>query len=228
MHGNQVVVLRATARWRTSNSPQLEQLCYTGQNVRASAALLRSMTLLWPIWRVLWTPTAPSGFGAIHMRCAFRGWEPSRPFTSASAYVKSNRKRSICSTPPSAGTACRGWSQPKAATPSWQVVDRKAAEFLVAALPHLRIKRAQALLCLEMRELKVVSRAARFANGRGVRGGGARPAWISEEMERLCSEIRQLNLVSGRFARLAADRPPEHPTGQSASTIDTSARSSAV
>lgn len=111
---------------------------------------------------------------------------------------------------------------------SWQVVDRRAAAFLVAVLPHLRIKRAQALLLLEMRELKVVSRAARFANGRGVRGGGARPAWISEEMERLCNEVRLLNRVTGRFARLAADRPAEGPTGQTASTIDTSARSSAV
>lgn len=84
---------------------------------------------------------------------------------------------------------------------SLQLVDRQAARLLTAVLPYLRIKRAQAELCLEMRKLKEESHRARFAHGRGHRGGGRRPEPITQEMERVRSAIVELNRVEGRASR---------------------------
>jgi hypothetical protein len=84
---------------------------------------------------------------------------------------------------------------------SWQVVDRMAATFLAAISPYLRIKRRQAELCVELRRLKDESRKARFAYGRGHRGGGPRPDDLTMAMADLRAEILRLNQVQGRAAR---------------------------
>jgi hypothetical protein len=84
---------------------------------------------------------------------------------------------------------------------SLQLVDRQASRLLCAVLPYLRIKKAQAELCLEMRRLKDESRKARFAYGRGHRGGGKRPDSISLAMEEVRAEIVRLNRVDDRSTR---------------------------
>lgn len=85
---------------------------------------------------------------------------------------------------------------------SWQVVDRMAATFLAAIAPYLRIKRRQAQLCVDLRRLKDESRKARFAYGRGHRGGGPRPDALAAAMAELRAEIMRLNRVKGRAARI--------------------------
>ncbi len=86
---------------------------------------------------------------------------------------------------------------------SLQLVDRKAAFLLAAVLPYLRIKRRQAELCLELRRLKEESRKARFAYGRGHRGGGKRPEAITAAMEEVHATIKALNRPDGRASRHA-------------------------
>lgn len=102
----------------------------------------------------------------------------------------------------------------------WQIGDRGAASCLTLVQPYLRIKRRQADLCLEMRRLKEESKRARFAVGRGHRGGGKRPVEITRSMERVHEEIAALNRVEGRFlGALAADNPSDSDAGE-ATTID--------
>jgi len=84
---------------------------------------------------------------------------------------------------------------------SLQIVDRMASTFLEAILPYLLIKRRQAELCIELRRLKDESRKARFAYGRGHRGGGPRPDALSAAMSELRAEIMRLNQVEGRATR---------------------------
>jgi hypothetical protein len=83
----------------------------------------------------------------------------------------------------------------------WQVVDRMAATLLLELIPYLRIKRRQAQICVELRELKDASRRARFAFGRGHRGGGRRPGALANKMAALREEILLLNKVDWRAAR---------------------------
>ncbi len=78
--------------------------------------------------------------------------------------------------------------------------DRRASQLLSAVLPYLRIKRRQAELCLELRRLKDASRQARFAYGRGHRGGGKRPEHLTAAMEAVRTEVMRLNRVEGRAA----------------------------
>jgi hypothetical protein len=75
---------------------------------------------------------------------------------------------------------------------SWQIVSRMAANVLVGVLPYLRIKRTQAELCLELRQLKDESAKARFASG-GRKGSWERPEAISIRMAELRAEILRLN-----------------------------------
>jgi hypothetical protein len=89
---------------------------------------------------------------------------------------------------------------------SWQIVDRMAATFLAAIGPYLRIKHRQAVLCVELRRLKDESRKARFAYGRGHRGGGARPDDLTVAMADLRAEILRLNQVEGRADRISLER----------------------
>ena len=102
---------------------------------------------------------------------------------------------------------------------SLQLVDRQATRLLAATLPYLRIKRGQAALCLELRRLKEESRRARFARGRGHRGGGKRPESISLAMERVRSAIVEMNRIEGRAIRHSTPSPlsssdhPEEPNG---------------
>ena len=86
---------------------------------------------------------------------------------------------------------------------SLQIVDRMASTFLAAIAPYLLIKRRQAELCIELRRLKDESRQARFAYGRGHRGGGPRPDSLTAAMTDLRAEIMRLNQVRGRAARIS-------------------------
>lgn len=88
---------------------------------------------------------------------------------------------------------------------SLQIVDRMAATFLAAILPYLLIKKRQAELCIELRRLKDESRKARFAYGRGYRGGGPRPDYLTAAMSDLRAEIMRLNQVEGRAGRIARE-----------------------
>lgn len=81
------------------------------------------------------------------------------------------------------------------------VGDRRASRLLTAVARYLRIKRGQAELCLELRRLKEESRRARFAYGRGHRGGGRRPTELSAAMDAVHSEMRRLNRVADRSIR---------------------------
>lgn len=83
---------------------------------------------------------------------------------------------------------------------SLEIVDRQAASLLGDVLPFLVIKRAQAQKCLELRNLKEQSRKARFAEGRGHRGAGPRPEWISAAMEQLFTDVAALNRRVGATA----------------------------
>ena len=83
------------------------------------------------------------------------------------------------------------------------LADRKASALLSAVLPYLRIKRGQAELCLALRKLKEDSRRARFAFGRGHRGGGRRPDALSAAMDAIHAEMLRLNRVDDRSVRRA-------------------------
>lgn len=89
---------------------------------------------------------------------------------------------------------------------SLTIADRQASRVLTAVAPYLRIKRRQAELCLEMRRLKEESRRARFAFGRGHRGGGRRPESISTAMEAVHAEIAKENRVDDRAVRHNPDQ----------------------
>ncbi len=90
---------------------------------------------------------------------------------------------------------------------SLQIVDRMAATFLAAIAPYLRIKRRQALLCVELRRLKDESRKARFAYGRGHRGGGRRSDTLTAAMGELRAEVMRLNRVDRSAVRIERDNP---------------------
>lgn len=77
----------------------------------------------------------------------------------------------------------------------WQVTDKKATVFLEAILPFLRIKKSQALTCLELRSLKTRSAKIRVAKGRGHVGAAPRDAGISLAMADLKNRISELNHV---------------------------------
>lgn len=78
---------------------------------------------------------------------------------------------------------------------SWQVTDLKAYHCLVALAPYLRIKQYQAANAMELRLLKDQSRKERTAFGRGHVGGSIRPIHISEAMEQLYQNAKELNRV---------------------------------
>jgi hypothetical protein len=77
----------------------------------------------------------------------------------------------------------------------WEVTNVKAADTLSALLPYLRIKRAQAENCLRLRYVKVVSKAARTAPGRGHVGSSVRSAEHGAAMEACYLRSRELNAV---------------------------------
>ena len=77
----------------------------------------------------------------------------------------------------------------------WQVTDLKAAAFLRAVLPYLRIKRRQAENCLDLRVVKDASKKQRVAKKRGHVGSASRSVEHSTEMQRLCDSARALNRV---------------------------------
>lgn len=77
----------------------------------------------------------------------------------------------------------------------WQVTDMKAAAFLRAVLPYLRIKRNQADNCLLLRAVKDASKKQRVAKKRGHVGSAPRSVEHSVEMQRLCDMGHTMNRV---------------------------------
>jgi hypothetical protein len=75
----------------------------------------------------------------------------------------------------------------------WQVSNRKAVACLLTVHPFLRIKRAQAENCFELRRLIAESRAYRMRSGRGHVGGASRPDAITVQMQALKMRAHQLN-----------------------------------
>lgn len=78
---------------------------------------------------------------------------------------------------------------------SWAATDLRAVACLTALLPYLRLKREQASNCLTLREIKVLSKAARVAHGRGHVGAAPRPAPLTARMQELYIAAKVLNSV---------------------------------
>lgn len=76
---------------------------------------------------------------------------------------------------------------------SWNATDLRAVACLRAVLPHLRVKRQQALNCLALRELKDQSKIARVAKGRGHMGSAPRLAETTAAMEALYAKAKAMN-----------------------------------
>ena len=76
---------------------------------------------------------------------------------------------------------------------SWAATDLRAVECLRALLPHLRIKREQALNCLALRETKEASKSAKNARNRGHVGAAPRPIALTEAMEASYARAKALN-----------------------------------
>lgn len=84
----------------------------------------------------------------------------------------------------------------------WQVTDQRAAIFLKAILPYLRIKKQQAQNCLELRKMKDASKRARVAFGRGHIGSARRPVHFTESMQQAYLRAKELNAVGVGERRL--------------------------
>jgi len=78
---------------------------------------------------------------------------------------------------------------------SWAVTDLKAVECLVALMPFLRVKRQQALNCVALRKIKIKSKKAKVACGRGHVGAAKRPQILTDAMESLYANAKRLNAV---------------------------------
>lgn len=78
---------------------------------------------------------------------------------------------------------------------TWECTNLKAATFLQAILPHLRIKVAQAENCLKLRMVKEKSKRSRVPAGRGHAGAAKRPVSLTDTMETLYLAAKNLNSV---------------------------------
>jgi hypothetical protein len=85
----------------------------------------------------------------------------------------------------------------------WEAKDAAAQRVLIAILPYLRIKRAQAENALVLRGLVAESKKARIAFGRGHVGSAPRPTHITEAMEQAYLRAKELNAVG-----VGERRPP--------------------
>lgn len=77
----------------------------------------------------------------------------------------------------------------------WGLTDRKACQCLWKLLPYLRIKKSQAMNCLDLRELKRTSKIVRTAYGRGHMGSSRRSQELSDQMEACYQKAKELNKV---------------------------------
>lgn len=80
----------------------------------------------------------------------------------------------------------------------WSVRDKIAENALRLLLPFLRIKREQAVNCLELRDLIAKSKVLRVAVGRGHAGAASRPIEISDAMAATFLRAKHLNRVGVR------------------------------
>ena len=78
---------------------------------------------------------------------------------------------------------------------AWQVSDVKALAAARALLPHLRVKRSQAINLIGLRKVKDASRAWRIRCGRGHVGGSPRHGRHSLAMEARYLRAKRLNRV---------------------------------
>lgn len=80
---------------------------------------------------------------------------------------------------------------------NWSVTHRKAHAFMVAVLPYLRIKRAQAENAIALRELVEQSGRERAGSTKGADPGGGRQRSkdLSEKMEAIYLRGKSLNIV---------------------------------
>lgn len=76
---------------------------------------------------------------------------------------------------------------------SWAATDQRAVECLRKILPYLRVKRTQALNCLELRKIKEISKKARWKRGRGHIGPKTRSNEHTAKMERFYMRAKELN-----------------------------------
>ena len=81
----------------------------------------------------------------------------------------------------------------------WRVTATTAYNALCAILPHLRIKRQQAVNCLSLREF-LRNTSSRGAPPGTNSGGARRPACITEELEAFYATSRRLNKVRNDVA----------------------------
>lgn len=81
---------------------------------------------------------------------------------------------------------------------SWTATDRVAFNALSSLLPYLRVKRAQAQACIELRSIKEDSKKARVAKGRGHVGSAHRSKAHGDAMAKLKLRIAELNRVGIR------------------------------
>lgn len=86
---------------------------------------------------------------------------------------------------------------------SWDVTNLMAARCLLALLPYLRIKRAQAENCLALRFVKDESKRQRVAKGRGHQGAAVRSAYLTKRMQEAYEIAKHLN-------RVGADHHPAY------------------
>lgn len=78
---------------------------------------------------------------------------------------------------------------------AWTVTDLNANKALVALLPYLKIKKEQALNCLDLRVLKETAKTQRVARGRGHAGSASRAPELSAAMEETFLKGKRLNKV---------------------------------
>ncbi len=78
---------------------------------------------------------------------------------------------------------------------TWGQTDQKAVNTLQALLPYLRIKKAQALNCLNLRQIKNLSKADRIRVGRGHVGAASRRPAYTGLMEQYYQTAKSLNRV---------------------------------
>lgn len=80
----------------------------------------------------------------------------------------------------------------------WEATGQVANRALVALMPYLRIKRAQAENCLALRAAIDASKTERNRVGRGHRGAAPRSQAATDAMERCAARAKTLNRVGIR------------------------------
>lgn len=78
---------------------------------------------------------------------------------------------------------------------SWQITDQKAVACIKVLLPYLRVKKRQALNCLELRKIKERSKKHRIRNNRGHIGAAKRSQKNTDAMDDCYLKAKSLNKI---------------------------------